>query len=123
MRITQRKGDLATAQAISTFTRMGYDVLIPITESASYDLVVDTSDGLKRVQVKYSGNREVDLRNIHSNSNGYVVKKAKDNAYDWLYVLFEKDGMIEEHLIRECFVNRRSVTLTIDTKFTCGEVA
>lgn len=49
MRITQRKGDLATVQAIATFTRMGFDVSIPVTESASYDIVVDTLEGLKRV--------------------------------------------------------------------------
>lgn len=42
MRLTQRKGDLATTQAISTFTRMGFDVSIPVTESAQYDLIVDT---------------------------------------------------------------------------------
>ncbi len=100
MRITQRKGDLATVQAMATFTRMGFDVLIPITESAAYDIVVDTPEGLKRVQVKYSSDRKVDLRNIHSNSNGYVVKKAQEDAYDWLYVLFEKDNIFEEHLFK-----------------------
>lgn len=47
MRTTQRKGDLATAQAIASFTRMGYDVLIPITESAAYDIVIDTPEGFK----------------------------------------------------------------------------
>ena len=34
MRQTQRKGDIAVAQAIATFTRMGYDVAVPLTESA-----------------------------------------------------------------------------------------
>jgi hypothetical protein len=123
MRITQRKGDLATAQAIATFTRLGYDVLIPITESASYDIVVDTSDGLKRVQVKYSSDRKDDLRNIHSNSNGYVVKKAKQDSYDWLYVLYENNGLLEENLFTNCFVNRRSVSLIQSSKMICGEVA
>lgn len=123
MRTTQRKGDLATAQAIATFTRVGYDVLIPITESAAYDIVVDTPEGLKRVQVKYSSDRKVDLRNIHSNSNGYVVKKAQQNAYDWLYVLFEKDNIFEEYLFKECFVNRRSISLIFASKLICGEVA
>lgn len=113
MRLTQRKGDLATTQAISTFTRMGFDVSIPVTESASYDLVIDTCEGLKRVQVKYSSTTEVDLRNIHSNSNGYVVKKAKQNAYDWLYILFEREDVIKEYLLKECFVNRRSISLTL----------
>src|ERR1051325_5654037 len=112
MRITQRKGDLATAQAITTFTRLGYDVSVPITESAAYDLVVDTPDGLKQVQVKYSSEKKVDLRNIHSNSNGYVVKKTRQDSYDWLYVMYVKDGNVEEHLLTQCFVNRRSVSLT-----------
>ena len=123
MRITQRKGDLATARAIATFTRIGYDVLIPITESASYDIVVDTSNGLKRAQVKYSSDRKVDLRNIHSNSNGYVIKKAKQDSYDWLYVLYEKDGIFEEYLFTNCFVNRRCVSLVKSSKLIYGEVA
>jgi hypothetical protein len=42
MRETQRKGDIAVSQAIATFTKMGFDVSIPFTESAAYDLVADT---------------------------------------------------------------------------------
>jgi hypothetical protein len=107
MRTTQRKGDIATTQCISTFTKLGYDVLLPITESAPYDLVVDVDNKLIRVQVKYSSNSEVDLRNIHSNSKGYVIKKAKENIYDWLYVLMSSG---EEFLVKECLSNRRSIT-------------
>jgi len=54
MRITQRKGDIAVSQAIARFTKMGYDVALPLTESAHYDLIVDTGRVLKRVQVRYS---------------------------------------------------------------------
>jgi hypothetical protein len=107
MRKTQQKGDLATTQAIATFTRMGFDVSIPITESAAYDLVVDDQGGkLHRVQVKFTSERDVDLRSIHSNSSGYVVKKTKEDAYDWLYIL-KSDG--SEYLIRSCLNSRRSV--------------
>ena len=106
MRTTQRKGDIAVAQAINTFTRLGYDILIPLTESAAYDLVVDTQNDLKRIQVRYTSTKEVDLRNIHSNSKGYVVKKTKDNSYDWLYVLANEK---EEYLIKECLTGRRSI--------------
>ena len=86
MRTTQRKGDIAVSQAIARFTKMGYDVALPLTESASYDLIVDIGQTLKRVQIRYSGTREVPLRRIHSNSKGYVIKKTKVNAYDWLYI-------------------------------------
>ena len=68
MRTTQKKGDLAVAQAIATFTSKGFDVALPITESAAYDLIVDDTLGLWRVQVRFSSTRNVELRRIHSNS-------------------------------------------------------
>lgn len=111
MRTTQRKGDIAVAQAIARFTKMGYDVSLPMTESAAYDLIVDTNVELKKVQVRYSSVKEVSLRRIHSNSKGYVVKKTKPNAYDWLYI-YKNTG--EEYLIKECLSNRNSIVPTIN---------
>jgi PD-(D/E)XK endonuclease len=120
MRTTQRKGDLATASAVARFTRMGFDVSIPLTESAAYDLVVDDGEGLRRVQCKYCGaaRGQVDLRQIPSNSGGYVVKLVPPNAYDWLYIL-AADGC--EYLIKECLHGRRSVGL--DAAHRLGAVA
>ena len=111
MRTTQRKGDIAVSQAIARFTKMGYDVALPLTESAHYDLIVDTGEESKRVQVRYSGVRQVALRRIHSNSNGYVVKKTELNAYDWLYI-YKNSG--EEFLIKQCLVNRNSIVPTFN---------
>jgi hypothetical protein len=89
---------------------MGYDVSIPLTESAAYDLVVDNGQELVRVQCKFANEqrRQVDLRRIHSNSSGYVVKRTVPNSYDWLFVL---DGGGAEYLIKTCHAGRRSVTL------------
>jgi hypothetical protein len=106
MRDTQRKGDIAVSQAIATFTRLGFDISIPLTESAPYDIIVDDGKGVWRVQIKYSGSKDVDLRRVHSNSQGYVVKKTRANVYDWLYVL-KPNG--EEYLIKKCLDSRRSV--------------
>jgi len=103
---TQRKGDITVSQAIARFTKMGYDVALPLTESAPYDLIIDIGKSLKRVQVRYSSTKNVELRRIHSNSKGYVVKKTKANAYDWLYVL-KNTG--EEYLIKKCLLNRNSI--------------
>ena len=105
MRTTQRKGDQAVARAIATFTACGFDVAIPLTESAAYDLIVDFGDGLARVQCKYASGRQVDLRRIHSNSTGFVVKTAVPGAYDWLYVL---NAAGREFLVKECLSGRRS---------------
>lgn len=104
---TQRKGDTAVARAIATFTKFGADVLFPLTESAAYDLVVDMGDGLKRVQVKFTSNKLVDLRRIHSNSKGYVVKTFKKNSFDWLYVL---NGHGDEFLITYDLSRQLTVT-------------
>ena len=99
---------------------MGYDVAIPLTESAAYDLIVDNGDQLVRVQCKFANDRrrQVDLRRIHSNSNGYVVKRAAEGSYDWLFVF---DGLDSEYLIKACLANRRSVTLRISDRI--GAVA
>ena len=109
MRTTQRKGDIAASKAIARFTLLGYDVAIPFTESAAYDLIVDTGVKMMRVQVRYTSVRQVSLRRIHSNSKGYVVKKTHDNAYDWLYI-YKSTG--EEYLIERCLSNRNSIVPT-----------
>lgn len=54
VRATQRKGDIATAKVVHTFTTLGFDVSLPLTESAAYDLVVDDGTQLHRVQCKYT---------------------------------------------------------------------
>lgn len=114
MRGTQRKGDIAVTHAIATFTRLGYDVALPITESAAYDLLIDTGTLLKRIQVRYCSGKEVELRRIHSNSKGYVIKKTRKDAYDWLYVL---TPIGNEYLIKKCLDSRRSITLKEEYKF------
>jgi hypothetical protein len=53
-------------------------VAVPLTESAPHDVVVDTGDVVKRVQVRFTSSQQVDLRGIHSNSSGYVVKRGPD---------------------------------------------
>lgn len=107
-RITQRKGDIATSQALATFTAFGYDVSIPFTESAPYDLIVDTGARLHRVQCKYCSTGIVGLRRVHSNAQGYVVKKSARDSYDWLYV-YSPDG--NEYLVQECLHGRNALTL------------
>lgn len=106
MRETQRKGDIAVTAAIAYFTLQGWDVSIPLTESAAYDIVVDTGLTINRVQVRFTSSNEVELRRIHSNSSGYVIKKTKKSAYDWLFV-HRLDG--RQYLIKACLDGRRSI--------------
>lgn len=111
MRITQRKGDIAVSRAIYSFTQRGFDVALPLTESAAYDLVVDDGAGMHRVQVRFTSTNAVDLRRVHSNSKGYVVKKVTSKVYDWLYI-FTASG--DEYLIKDCLIDRRSIKPTTE---------
>lgn len=109
MGITQVKGDLATAQAIASFTRLGYNVAVPITESASYDLIVEKDCNLYRVQVKYCGAKDNDLnlKRVHTNGAGYVVKFYSLEDFDWLYV-YRADG-VEFLFTENTFAGRTTV--------------
>lgn len=106
---TQYKGDCGKAKAISTLTELGFKIGMLLTESAHYDLLVDVGDDVKRVSVKYLGSKTggLDLRHIHSNSGGYVVRKPEENDYDWLYI-YKNDG--KEYLYKECLHSRSFIT-------------
>lgn len=51
---SKKQGDAALGQAIAYFTSKGYDVALPLTDSADWDLIVEIDNILKRVQVKSS---------------------------------------------------------------------
>src|SRR5260370_38846234 len=103
MTTTQRNGHIPTANAAQPCPALGYDVALPLTESAAYDLIIDEGSSLVRVQCKYTTGEQVGLRRIHSNSQGYVVKFTRPNAYDWLYIL-HADG--REYLVKKCLSGR-----------------
>ena len=96
-RMTQKKGDLALSYAIYLFTKVGWEVSLPLSESLTYDLVVDDGD-LHKVQVKYLGKdvRYVDMRKVHSNAQGYVVNRYEEGDYN-----FEKSGPITKEILEE----------------------
>ena len=51
---SKKQGDAGLGQAIAYFTSKGYDVALPLTDSADWDMIVEINNSLKRVQVKTS---------------------------------------------------------------------
>ena len=51
---SKKQGDAGLGQAIAYFTSKGYDVALPLTDSADWDLIVEIDGVLKKVQVKTS---------------------------------------------------------------------
>lgn len=49
---SKKQGDAGLGQAIAHFTMKGYNVAIPLTDSADWDLIVEIDNVLKKVQVK-----------------------------------------------------------------------
>jgi len=58
---SKKQGDAGLGQAIAYFTMQGYDVALPLTDSADWDLIVEIDGELKRVQVKSSSQMRNDI--------------------------------------------------------------
>ena len=88
---SRKQGDAGLGAAISWFTSAGLTVSIPLTDSQSYDLVVDWKKQLHRVQVRTvrhkgrSGKFEVNLTVSGGNRTGRVrIKKFDPESCDLL---------------------------------------
>lgn len=85
--------------AIAYFSKLGWTVSIPITDSQDYDLVVDDGGNLLRVQVKTSkfrtphGIYQVSLKTCGGNRSGQTIKKFDENSSDLLFILLENGDM------------------------------
>jgi hypothetical protein len=91
---TKKQGDWGLGVAIAYFVTEGYHVLIPLTDSQDYDLVIDRDGVLQKVQVKTttfkapSGNYSVSLTIKGGNSKrNFIHKVNKDLDYDVLFVV------------------------------------
>ena len=80
---SKKQGDVGMGVAIGWFASQGYTVCVPLTDSQSYDLIVDEGGGLQRVQVKtvwYKRGKsyQVELRTRGGNRSGTGVSKDFD---------------------------------------------
>lgn len=99
------KGDLGVETARYLFTKKGWIVSQPNTESAPYDLIVDDFKGRYRVQVKYTSDTFVDLRRKRYKGSR---PNYEDNSYDWLAVVTPEERL---YLFNFFVKNKRSIAL------------
>ena len=94
---TKQKGNAGIGAAIAYFTKQGHNVLLPLTDSQDYDIVVDIDGFLNKVQIKYttqkapSGNYIISLRSI-SGSSGKVYKTVSETDIDYLFCVTDNDN-------------------------------
>lgn len=90
---SKRQGDIGLAQAIATFSRIGYTVSVPLTDSQAYDLIVDKDGVISRVQVKTTSYKQgkyfrcsLTVKGGNRSSSG-KIKKFDKLSVELLYVL------------------------------------
>lgn len=91
---SKKQGDIGMCYAMAYYSKMGYTVSVPITDSQDYDLIVETSNKeIKRVQIKTTYSKSeygiymVNLRTSGGNKSGNSSKKMNKEYIDWLFVL------------------------------------
>lgn len=102
--------------AIGWFASSGYTVCVPLTDSQSYDLVVERGEGLKRVfvrtttQTESSGSYTCGLRTQGGNKSQFKIKHFDNSCADLVFIICEDGSMYN---IPSCEITTKSaVTLS-----------
>jgi len=95
--ISKLQGNVGVARAVYEYTKMGYTVLMPLSDSDKYDMIVDSGEQLLKVQVKTSrckspsGGYTINLKTSGGNTKTNTIRNRNPNDYDLLFALVE-DG-------------------------------
>jgi hypothetical protein len=118
--------EAATSLAASWFSLCGFTVAIPI-EPATYDLLVSTPEGIKRVQVKtttYKGKTGWQVgvgRRPYSIGNREPLVPYDPELIDWFFIV---DGDLNIYLIpSQVIAGRVAILLRAYAKYTVGSAA
>ena len=90
---SKKQGDIGMAYAIAYYSKLGYTICIPMTDSQDYDLIIDTGNTLLKVQVKTTDSLtdcdvyRVGLKTCGGNRSGQTIKTFEENSSDLLFVL------------------------------------
>lgn len=113
---SKEKGNLALASAIKYYTDKVCPVSIPMSESTTYDLVVDKNKILYKIQCKYVGCKNkrnkfsVPLRVLGGNQSYHTAKYYNIGDFDILFVQ-TSDGDMYEIPADIALKNRSSIAL------------
>lgn len=93
VQIFKKQGDIGMSYAIAYYSKMGYTISIPLTDSQDYDLIVDNGINLLKIQVKTTDHKsiydiyQVSLKTCGGNRSCQNIKTFDKNSSDLLFVL------------------------------------
>lgn len=95
-----KQGNAGVGFAIAYFTKIGYTVSIPLTDTQDYDLVVDNGENLLKIQIKTTGSKSrhgiysLNLRVTGGNRSGVGKSKTFDqNHCDAVFAVTNEGSM------------------------------
>lgn len=90
----RKQGNAGLGVAIAYLSRLGLEVAIPLTDTQRYDLIIVHDEGMARVQVKTTTQRDpryghyrVSVQCVGRNNTGTVRRKFDQADYEWLFVV------------------------------------
>ncbi|GAB5492938.1 MAG: hypothetical protein Phog2KO_31530 [Phototrophicaceae bacterium] len=121
-RNSKKQGDIGLVLEIAWFEINDYPVSIPLTDSQDYDLIIDMSGTLKKVQVRTtynqqkSGSYEVNLRVMGGNRSGTgQVKYFIDTDVDYLFIVVENGA--KYFIPKSNITNKRAINIFNDRQY------
>ena len=90
---TKLKADIAESAVITELLKRGFNVLKPVGDRLPYDLAIDVSGKLIRIQVKsawfYKGAYKVDTRITKTNRRRMIRKYYNKNDFDFAIIYIQ----------------------------------
>ena len=89
----KKQGDIGMCYAMAYYSKLGWTISIPITDSQDYDLIVDNGVTLLKVQVKTTnqiseyGIPVVSLKTNGGNKSGCTSKNFDENKCDLVFCM------------------------------------
>lgn len=113
----KKQGDIGMCYAIAYYSKLGWTISIPVTDSQDYDIIVDTGTSLLKVQIKTTtqiseyGVSIVSLRTNGGNKSGNTSKNFNENHCDLLFCMTDQGEFYS--------IPRKEITTT--TAISLGE--
>jgi hypothetical protein len=117
MHAKKSKGDIGVAHAIARLTELGWNVGIPLTEHALYDLFAEKGGVVHTVQVRYAtrsrGVIRVPLSTSYADRRGNHRRARRAGAFSLLAVYSPGNGVF--FVAAECLgTNCREICLRLE---------
>lgn len=106
---SKKQGDMGMCYAIAYYSKLGWTISIPVTDSQDYDLIVDTGTKLLKVQVSEHGIYIVSLRTCGGNKSGHTAKTFDNNQSDLLFVLTDNGDCYS--IPRDAITSKNTINL------------